>query len=259
MTGNDFRHIWYIFTPIKRLSTCSKCACAEIGGRPIYLSQVTSLTTEWLFQIVHGLFCEHFDVGTIFFGPSHTSSLCINMHVQDSSRGGMSTVMMSSSPQLTSHPWVPGASICAVIQAENSSSVKLLTRMSAYYLYVCYLCETPFRPLSGVNTGGVGSYIYDDPVPEAQPWAPRLLPGPSMSVWPAFYSPGDEACALPSRDGHLGPVLCVVFVFSIYFFVLKKTFNASSHVCFRLAFKFLASLCQILTSRLKHLLIFAHY
>lgn len=28
--------------------------------------------------------------------------------------------------------------------------------------------------LSGVNTGGVGSYIYDDPATEAQPWEEQL-------------------------------------------------------------------------------------
>lgn len=31
----------------------------------------------------------------------------------------------------------------------------------------CYI-QTCAPPLSGVNTGGVGSYIYDDPEAEAQ-------------------------------------------------------------------------------------------
>lgn len=70
-----------------------------------------------------------------------------------------------------------------------------------------------FSPL-GVNTGGVGSYIYDDPEAEAQDWTqtPRQ----------------DARCLsdLPSkvthRDGYLD--LYVVFVYRLYiYFLYLKT------------------------------------
>lgn len=56
-------------------------------------------------------------------------------------------------------------------------------------------------PSSGVNTGGVGSYIYDDPAEETQPWA--------------FCSLGDKARA--TLDGFFS--LFVVFVYSLYRFL----------------------------------------
>lgn len=33
----------------------------------------------------------------------------------------------------------------------------------------CGFCVDEVIPSSGVNTGGVGSYIYDDPAAETQP------------------------------------------------------------------------------------------
>lgn len=90
-----------------------------------------------------------------------------------------------------------------------TSAVHEYLHMYADSLHVC-CCDDDdpswciIIPTSGVNTGGVGSYIYDDPVEETQPWA---LPG-----W------SDKPCAPLYGNFRLS----VVFVYSLYRFLNRR-------------------------------------
>lgn len=73
-----------------------------------------------------------------------------------------------------------------------------LAMMSRHGVLLCFSCVDEVISSPGVNTGGVGSYIYDDPAAETQPWGDK---------------PPADGCKLQSVCW-----ICIFFIQIFFFF-----------------------------------------
>lgn len=171
---------------------------------------------------------------TVMFGlnrfwgiwPSNFSPHLINP-VRPHCQAFIRTISFSDEEEYLKNTLLMSSIKCVEVMAKVSveasrreSKNTCMALVSRWDLVICV--KWPFKAngcalclLSGVNTGGVGSYIYDEPEAEAQPWASRQSSTSRTLdvslICRTVTVTSDMYCA--HRDGYLD--VYVVFVYGL--------------------------------------------